>query len=166
MNYLCLKVILKKVYKFKIFAFLLFLTGISGCKLFTGEIKARESEGRFSIGSMNRAQEAYYLENEKFTTELSPQSEIQNYDFAIVPMSNTTEGIMHIAQAKREDIKSYLGLVYAVKVDESDSKITIAQVCESKTNVSLTSIPEILNLHKDIKKSEDIKCPSGFESLI
>ncbi|BAY87042.1 hypothetical protein NIES267_65530 [Calothrix parasitica NIES-267] len=39
-----------------IIVFLLFFTAISGCKLATGELKARESEGRFTINSMNSAQ--------------------------------------------------------------------------------------------------------------
>ena len=162
MNYLCLRVILKKVYKFKIFAFLLFLTGISGCKLFTGEIKARESEGRLSIGSMNRAQQRYFLENEKFTTELDMQSKVENYDLKIVPLTDTDKAIMHIAQAKREDIKNYLGLVYAIKVN--GAALTISQVCEAENNTPLTSTPEIPKLIENAT-SEDIKCPSGFKSL-
>ena len=151
-------------YKFKIIALLIFLTGLSGCKLATGELKARESEGRFTINSMNSAQQAYFLENNKFTTQLDIQSEITNYDLKIVPQSDTTKSIMHIAQAKREDIKSYLGLVYAIKVDGVD--LTISQVCESETNGSLNSTPEIPKLAENITKSEDIKCPSGFESII
>ncbi|BAY87041.1 hypothetical protein NIES267_65520 [Calothrix parasitica NIES-267] len=70
---------------------------------------------------------------------------------------------MHIAQAKREDIKSYLGLVYAIKVD--GVYLTISQVCESEANGSLNSTPEMPKLAENITKSKDIKCPSGFESL-
>ncbi|MEL6458601.1 MAG: type IV pilin-like G/H family protein [Cyanobacteria bacterium J06621_15] len=165
MNYLLFKVVFKRVYELKIFTFLLFFTGISGCKLATGELKARESEGRLRIGSMNRAQQAYFLENNEFTTQLDIQPDRQNYDSEIIPQSDKTEGVMHVAQAKREDIKSYLGLVYAVKVEGSDYKITIAQVCESQANGSLSSIPEIQNLDKNLTKSEEIKCPSGFQSL-
>ncbi|AFY58798.1 hypothetical protein Riv7116_6468 [Rivularia sp. PCC 7116] len=142
---------------------LLFLAGISGCKLFTGEIKSREYEGRFSIDSMNSAQQVYFLENNKFTTQLDIQTEIQNYDLKIVPQPLETKSIMHIAQAKRKDIKSYLGLVYSVKIDGVD--LTIAQVCETATNAPLTSTPEMPKLAESATKSEDIKCPSGFQSL-
>ena len=157
---------LKTAYKFKNqlknILLLILLINISGCKLFTGEIKARESEGRLSIGSMNRAQQRYFLENEKFTTELDMQSKVENYDLKIVPLTDTDKAIMHIAQAKREDIKNYLGLVYAIKVN--GAALTISQVCEAENNTPLTSTPEIPKLIENAT-SEDIKCPSGFKSL-
>ena len=138
------------------------MTNIPGCKLATGELKTREFEGRFIINSMNSAQQAYFLENDKFTTELDMQSKVENYDLKIVLLTDTDKSIIHIAQAKREDIKSYLGLVYAIKVDSAE--LTIAKVCEAEINIPLTSPPEIPQLTENAT-SEDIKCPSGFKSL-
>ena len=153
---------MKNYYQLKVIYFLILLTSIPGCKLATGELKTREFEGRLSINSMNSAQQAYFLENDKFTTELEMQSKVENYDLKIVPLSDTDKGIMHIAQAKREDIKNYLGLVYAIKVNGAD--LTISQVCEAETNIPLTSTPEVPQLIENAT-SEDIKCPSGFKSL-
>ena len=45
-----------EVYKLNIISLILFLTCISECKLFTGEVKARESEGKSNIFSMNHTQ--------------------------------------------------------------------------------------------------------------
>jgi len=151
------------VYNFKNLALFIFLISISGCQLFTGEIKARESEGKFTISSMNSAQQVYFLKNNKLAKKLDIQSEINNYDFKIFPQPDKTKGIMHIAQAKHKDIKSYLGLVYVIRLNGND--FTITQVCETETRTPLTSTPEMPKLVENATKSEDIKCPSGFKAL-
>lgn len=127
--------------------------------------KARQSEGKSYVGSMNRAQQAYLLENSKFATsikelQLGIKSETDNYVYKIVPQS-VPERVMNIAQAKREGINSYVGLVYITKV--GNDNITISKLCE--TSQSLSKPPEMPKLAKDTSKSADIKCPSGFKSL-
>ncbi|MGD1914488.1 MAG: type IV pilin-like G/H family protein [Rivularia sp. (in: cyanobacteria)] len=57
--------------------------------------KARQSEGKFNIGAMNRAHQAYFLENNKFGTninelQLGIKSETENYVYKVVPQSNQT----------------------------------------------------------------------------
>ena len=125
----------------------------------------RQNEGKAYIGSMNRAQQAFFEKNNKLTTnikelELGTKSEMDDYVYKIVLQSNP-QSVMNIGQAKRRGMKSYVGLVYVVKVEGED--ITIAELCETKKY--LTQLPKMPKLAEDASKSEDIKCPSGFESL-
>ena len=125
----------------------------------------RQNEGKAYIGSMNRAQQAFFENNYKLTTnikelELGTKSEMDDYVYKIVLQSNP-QSVMNIGRDKRRGMKSYVGLVYVVKVEGED--ITIAELCETKKY--LTQLPKMPKLAEDASKSEDIKCPSGFESL-
>ncbi len=125
----------------------------------------RQNEGKAYIGSMNRAQQAFFEKNNKLTTnikelELGTKSEMDDYVYKIVLQSNP-QSVMNIGRDKRRGMKSYVGLVYVVKVEGED--ITIAELCETKKY--LTQLPKMPKLAEDASKSEDIKCPSGFESL-
>ena len=67
---------------------------------------------------------------------------------------------MNIAQAKREGFKSYVGLVYLAETNFGET-ITIAKLCE--TTKALSKPPQMPRIPKNYL--EEIKCPSGFESL-
>ena len=126
---------------------------------------ARQAEGPTVTGTMNRAQQYLFKENNQFTTNfeqlwIGMKSETEGYIYKIVSQSNP-QSVMNIGQAKRRGMKSYVGLVYVVKVEGED--ITIAELCESKKY--LTQLPKMPKLAEDASKREDIKCPSGFESL-
>lgn len=125
--------------------------------------KAQESEGKTYVGAMNRANQAYFLENNKFATkieelELGIKPETENYIYKVVPQSGNTKSVMNIAQAKSEQLKSYVGLVYLTEVN--GETITFAKLCE--TNQALSKPPQMPRI---AKKSEQIECPSGFTSL-
>ncbi|MDY6901343.1 MAG: type IV pilin-like G/H family protein, partial [Cyanobacteriota bacterium] len=85
-----------------------------------------------------------------------------NYLIKNIYQSNL-QSVMNIGQAKRKGFKSYVGLVYVVKVAEE--YITIVEMCKSIKDLPLSNIPRIPKLPKNAATSEDIKCPSGFESL-
>lgn len=128
---------------------------------------ARQQEGPTVTGSMNRAQQAYFEENNELTTnleelELGIRSETEDYVYKIVSQSNF-QSVIHISQAKRKRLKSYVGFVYVTKVGENN--ITITQLCESIKPLRLSKLPQIPKLPENAAKSEDIKCPSGFKSL-
>lgn len=128
--------------------------------------KARKTEGKIIVGSMNRTQQVYYLENSKFTNNfkelgLGIKQETEDYILKIVPQSNQKESVMNIAQAKREGLNSYVGLVYIVDLTTGE-RATLAKRCE--TSQSLSKPPAMPNIPKNVT-SEDIKCPSGFKDL-
>lgn len=127
--------------------------------------KARQSEGKTYIGTMNRAHQAYFLENNKFATtieelQIGIKSETENYIYKIVPESNQSKSVMNVAQAKREGLKSYTGLVYVTE-DNNGEKITNVKLCE--TNQALSKPPKMPTIPN--KSSEKIKCPSDFKAL-
>ncbi|MDC0834043.1 Type IV pilin PilA [Geitlerinema sp. FC II] len=76
---------------------------------------ARESEGQTYVGALARAQQAYYLENERFAESLEElqlglQSETENYQYAIASVEN--DAAYMTATAKQDDLKSFSSLVY------------------------------------------------------
>ena len=59
----------------------------------------------------------YFSNKNEFTTKFTQlksaiEPETENYIFKIIPQPDNTRSIMHIAQAKSKNIKSYIGLVY------------------------------------------------------
>ena len=128
---------------------------------------ARQPEGKTVTGTMNRAQQYFFKENNQFTTnfqklELGIKSETEDYVYKIVSQSNP-QSVMNVGRAKRKGMKSYVELVYVVKVNEEYT--TIKKLCESNNDLPLSDIPKIPKLPENAATSEDIKCPSGFESL-
>ncbi len=127
--------------------------------------KARKTEGKIYAASMNRAQQAYFLENDKFSTSIEKlglgiKQETEDYIFKIVPTPNMAKSVMNFAQAKREGLNSYVGLVYIVDLTTGE-RATLAELCE--TSQSLSKPPQMPKIPKT--SSEQIKCPSGFEPV-
>ena len=65
----------------------------------------RQNEGKAYIGSMNRAQQAFFEKNNKLTTnikelELGTKSEMDDYVYKIVLQSNP-QSVMNIGRYKR-----------------------------------------------------------------
>ncbi len=126
--------------------------------------KSREGEGKTYVGSMNRAHQAYFVDNNKFATkleelELGIKSETEDYVYTIVPQPGNTKSVMNIGQAKSENLKSYVGLVYLTEVN--GETVTLAKLCE--TSQALSKPPQMPTIPKN--SSEQIECPSGFTSL-
>ena len=126
---------------------------------------ARMPEGKSNVGAMNRAQQAYYLENNRFASsmeelQLGIKLETDNYSYKTLPQPSV-KGVMNVAQTKNEKLNSYVGLVYLTKVGNEST--TITQLCESTQ--PLSKLPEMPSLAKIPANSADIKCPSGFKAL-
>ncbi len=129
--------------------------------------------GKTFAVSMNRAQEAFFKENNRLATlneiqELfgfQPETDkyfhkTNNYFIEFVSKSNL-QRVMNISTARRKGLKSYIGLVYVIKVDDKD---IIMKMCQSIKSLPLSKLPQIPKLPENATKSEDIKCPSGFQA--
>jgi len=138
---------------------LLFVIGILSAILLPSFIvqpkKPKEAEAKTYIGSINRGQQAYFIENNKFTDSLSAlgigiSSETDNYSYNI---ELYREGSIAVstANAKNSELKSFGGLVY-VKGKNSE-KTTESILCQ--TNSPSLAFPDF--------KSID-ECPSGSSS--
>ena len=107
--------------------------------------KARQSEGKQYIGSMNRAQQAYYSDEQKFSSNipdlgLGIQTETTNYLYSTETTDNTA---FNYGISRHDKIPSYVGAVFAVPatdVDseaESDEITTVAILCEADASGSI-----------------------------
>jgi prepilin-type N-terminal cleavage/methylation domain-containing protein len=103
--------------------------------------KARESEAKQYVGSMNRAQQAYYLENQKFSTTfddlgLGIQTQTTNYTYSIaVAAASGTIGTKAAwnrgLPLNTEILRSYVGGVDVVQ--SGGAATTLAILCAKTT---------------------------------
>ncbi len=134
------------------------------------------SEARTYIGSINRAQQAYYLENYRFANfdsfeklGLGITTETDHYHYRIISpmmpvqtlhteyMENFKQGVVAIAQAKKPELKQYIGAVFLFKTSEHREPIT-ARICEVNAGVPLPStLPTLID--------NEIQCPKGTKPL-
>jgi hypothetical protein len=123
-----------------------------------------QTEAKNYVGAMNRANQAFYLENERFAKTLDElqigiKPETENYRYRIIPQGNSKGSVVSTATAKKPGLKSYTGFVYTKKLD--DETITIALVCES--NQASTRAPIAPKLPRT--PNQEVQCPAGSTSL-
>ncbi len=103
--------------------------------------KAKQSEGKTNAGSMNRAQQAYYLEKGQFagpTDEdfgklgLGIKTETTNYQFKIAGGGKDVTGVTNQAIPKLDPIKAYQGGVNLGLVAATSEATTLTVLCEAK----------------------------------
>lgn len=134
-------------------------------------LSANQSEGKTSVGTMNRAQQAYFFEKDSWSKNLENlatgiKSETNNYRYiSKIDTSITTvktkpyPGIaINIATAKKPDLKSYVGFVSLTIPPQLNDFATIAILCESIAPTMKTPpLPKW-----DGKK---LKCPDGYSQF-
>lgn len=125
--------------------------------------KARQSEAKQFIGSINRAQQAFYLENANaFTTVLTELSlgirpETDNYAYEI-GAKTPSEFVTNKARARAKGLKSYAGVVYTSEQDVSGVKETITQAITCEAKSPLAKAEDKGENIPNAKASED-ECP-------
>jgi len=98
--------------------------------------KAKQAEAKNNIGAINRAQQAYFLEWQQFTTGLSDlgvgiKTLSENYEYSIKNTANGTT-ITSVARARKVALRSYAGIVgTTIGNSETSEPLTIAFACES-----------------------------------
>ena len=116
------------------------LSALALPSLLSRAAKAKQSEAKTFVGAINRAQQAYRMENISFapdttTLKIGLSTDTVNYTYLIT--SDTTTAVVH-AIAKDETLKSYAGGVVVIT-----SGVTLAAACQT-TDVS--TIPPNVNL--------------------
>jgi hypothetical protein len=122
--------------------------------------QGQEAEGQQSISSINSAQQASYVEKEKFATAIDDlgleiNAETETYSYQIVPQSGSIPSTMVTAKAKNPQLKSYTGAVFAIKAN--DEVTTVSVICG--TDQPSTTPPVMPMAPKNAE--EAIKCPPG-----
>lgn len=100
--------------------------------------KARQTEAKVNLASLNRAQQAFYLENSSFIANVAEIGklgigivpETQNYSITFAPPSEGA-GVVMLANAKGDAFKSYAaGIGLGYQSGASDAA-TLTALCES-----------------------------------
>jgi len=127
--------------------------------------KPRQSEARTYVRSMNRGQEEFYIEKNRFASSLDLlrlgiKSETDNYSYRVssVDSLNSFRRVTYqIGQAKQTGLKSYIG---AVRVGRQNGEtIRTSILCETDTPSTLQ--PPLPVLVGDDK----LECASGTSDL-
>ena len=140
--------------------------------------RARQSEAATYIGSMNRAQQAFYLENSKFTGDLgalglgiSAETEFYNYEIDDSQLADTI--VTNQAQPKQgaqSPVKAIIGGVSIGVVQTSPTPTpgstdatTIAGVCTGeKAPVNDGPLGTDLVDVANVDGQDKIQCPDGY----
>ena len=144
------------------------LASIALPSMFSMVSKAKQAEGKQNIGVLNRAQQAYYLENNAFTNSVETlgigiKTQTENYNYSI---RATPKAIFNYGVARNNTIKSYVGGVFAVPAKEipnsksssQDEILTLSIVCET-TSWGWNRPAE------PIYKNGELACGSGTSDL-
>ncbi|MDF0555264.1 type IV pilin-like G/H family protein [Kamptonema sp. UHCC 0994] len=100
--------------------------------------KAKQSEAKQYTGSMNRAQQAKYAENNKFADfdnlGLGIKTQTTNYIYSVAPTTpdTTTQAVANIGSPQGPALKGYTGTVQLGTSAGAESETTtIAVLCEA-----------------------------------
>lgn len=110
--------------------------------------KARQSEASTYVGTVNRAQQAYYLENREFTDdfealEVGLPTETKDYKYKSTAGADsvTTE-----ADPEKDDLKAVAGRVFVTK-EAGGNSTTIAVLCVAPKGNGV--IPDVSTVEKN-----------------
>jgi type II secretory pathway pseudopilin PulG len=127
------------------------LTAISLPAFLNQAQKARQAEAKQVIGSLNRANQAFYLENQHFSSDFSSfgvaiQTQTSNYQYFITNANQSnppdpndisyTQATVGWADPIRSDsLQPYIGIVDVVQ--SGGALVTVTIVCEGTVNATL-----------------------------
>ncbi|OLP18927.1 hypothetical protein BST81_08420 [Leptolyngbya sp. 'hensonii'] len=133
--------------------------------------KARQAEAKQNIGSMNRAQTAYMIENEIFAATLSDlglgiQTQTVHYRYSISPVegiigNNATLTINNQSVSLNANLRSYAGGVALgfVATDDHTEAVVLTVLCETRQASKQPALDQILQ--SNIVLSQCQSDPSG-----
>jgi prepilin-type N-terminal cleavage/methylation domain-containing protein len=125
--------------------------------------KGKQSEAKQYVGSLNRGQQAYYLENSTFATAISQlgigiSTQTANYKYEV---ASGTSQIANNGESLKAALKSYHGnVVLSTQSDSSSSATTLAVLCEASA-VGTGSNTAPAGSGTPLAPA----CPSGFTQL-
>ncbi|MDJ1182185.1 type IV pilin-like G/H family protein [Roseofilum casamattae] len=130
--------------------------------------KAKQSEAKTYVGSLNRSQQTHYAERGFFTNTIAAlglgiKTETKNFEYGMTvggDNSNITSSsaVTNYAAATRDALKSYIGGVSIAVVGENDGTeaTTLSVLCESNTPRQT-----VANTNFSDRNSTGPYCPAG-----
>lgn len=136
-----------------------------------GQQKPAEQTAKSTVGSMNRAQQAYYLENSRFAQTIAelgigvaPDSDF--YSYRIFTYPDRQKAVMLAAVPKKNGFKTYIGWVNIVRTTfkvsgKTDVELTsVAVLCESEV-----AKPLLPRLPATVPQTGPMTCPAEFRAV-
>lgn len=125
--------------------------------------KAVATEAKITVGAMNRAQQAYYLEENKFSRTLEDLQiglveETDRYYYRIAPLGNN--GVMQYADPKSDQHIAYLGGVFVSEDISGDYATTVAILCEPSVKTAIFTPPL-----PPSEPGQSPRCPENWQPL-
>lgn len=130
--------------------------------------KAKQSEPKNNVGTLNRAQQAYQLEYSQFASTINElgvglRSRTENYEYFI---TGPTDGvIINQGVAHKPALKSYAGLVATFLPTGADNPgsevLTVALACESNAPLKDTPYPDTTSAQQVFEG----ECNADYKSL-
>lgn len=133
--------------------------------------KAKQAEPKNNVGTINRAQQAYFLEYQGFAKDMSTlqvgvKSQTDNFYYSVVTTANL--GIIY-ASAYKKALKSYYGAVGTELGSGATSEaLTVAIACESPDPTSVTAFANVAIVSSatiDTAGAKASACASSYNSL-
>jgi prepilin-type N-terminal cleavage/methylation domain-containing protein len=132
--------------------------------------KAKQSEAKTIIGSMNRAQQTYYLENNRFANAddfgglgLGVRKETENYTYTIKGGGRGEKVVTNQAQLldPTAALKAYIGGVVIGTIEDTNEATTLAVLCEGDKAGSA----EGKKGTEEVAFDDEPSCPDGYKDL-
>ncbi len=124
-----------------------------------------ESDAKDAVNSILFDQRTYFMENDAFATSIaslksSVLPETQSYKYTLIAKPNPAKGVVITATSKQPSLKSFTGVVFAVKSNKGLT--TVSQICETvKPSTVAPKAPAIPKQPSDI-----LHCPTGSRSTL
>lgn len=124
----------------------------------------RQRPGKYIVGTLIRAQQAYYLENERFTNKIEDlgveiQQDQDSYLYRLFIAPDRYPASMQVGLPKVPDLPTFLGFVHVGKVQ--GEKTTLGILCISEKPATPMPLWNAI-AYKKPQNSEPIACPKGF----
>jgi len=121
--------------------------------------RAKESEAKMYVGSMNRAQQALFIEKSAFATSVNAlgigiKTETKNYKYSVRATKQTA---FNYGVSKKPELKSYVGGVFVIRAKSNngeDEMRTESILCSTDTPGTIPHLPPRLQNSK-------LVCPTG-----
>ncbi|NEO67459.1 MAG: prepilin-type N-terminal cleavage/methylation domain-containing protein [Moorea sp. SIO4G2] len=136
--------------------------------------KAKQSEARTYVGSMNRAQQAYYLENDQFVVKdddfgllgLGVATETKNYTYGVEDGGTDPVNVSNYGEPNdpKGSLKAYQGAVALGKIVKTSEATTLAVLCEAEKAVGLQG-PNAKGTEVSFDNDNNPTCGQGWKNL-
>jgi type IV pilus assembly protein PilA len=129
------------------------------------QLQAQQTEGQQFLDSINRAQQAYALEQQQFTTQLPAlglgrRLNTPYYNYRLVQRSER-QLVQHFATAQKPGLRSYTGGVFWANIADGAAPLqpppSSAQILVCESLKPTQNMPGAL-----IRQGKAVVCPAGY----